>query len=155
MNNFNLQYEDKTNLHLHSCQEVSTGNFLQKKITENFWQVLLPLIDASWFIFMQTNSAHWVPHMTFYFSKAIEKMGPSVTVILKTKLRNSTVSNDTRLMAVFRFPIEAGTSLLAWMFRPALGPTQPLTQHASAVVSSGVKQPERDTDHLPPSNTKV
>lgn len=58
-------------------------------------------------------------------------------------------------MAVFRVPIEAGTFLLVWTSRTALGPTLLVTQHSTTVVSLGVKQPKRDTDQLRPSNTKV
>jgi hypothetical protein len=61
----------------------------------------------------------------------------------------------SQMMAVFRFPVRAETSLLAWTFRPALGPNQPLSKNILAIVSLGIKQTERDNDHFPPPNTKV
>jgi hypothetical protein len=41
------------------------------------------------------------------------------------------------------------------VFRPALWLTQPPYQRISGAVSLGVKRPERETDHSPPSSTEV
>jgi hypothetical protein len=38
--------------------------------------------------------------------------------------------------------------------RPALGPTHPPIQLTPAELSQGVKLPEREADHSPPSSTK-
>jgi hypothetical protein len=39
--------------------------------------------------------------------------------------------------------------------RPALGPTQPLTQWVPGSLSLGVKRPEREADHSSPSSAEV
>jgi hypothetical protein len=39
--------------------------------------------------------------------------------------------------------------------RPALGPTQPLTQWVRGAVSLRIKRPWRNADHSPPSSAKV
>jgi hypothetical protein len=39
--------------------------------------------------------------------------------------------------------------------RPALGPTQPPTQWVPGALSLGVKLPEREADHSPPSSAEV
>jgi hypothetical protein len=45
---------------------------------------------------------------------------------------------------------------VAFVSRPALGPTQPPVQLVPVVLSPGVKaRPGRDADHSPPSNGEV
>jgi hypothetical protein len=39
--------------------------------------------------------------------------------------------------------------------RPALGPTQPRIQWVPGALSLGVKRPEREADHSPPSSSEV
>jgi hypothetical protein len=39
--------------------------------------------------------------------------------------------------------------------RPVLGPTQPPIQWVPGALSPGVKQPEREADHSPPTNAEV
>jgi len=41
------------------------------------------------------------------------------------------------------------------MSRPALGPAQSPIQWVPGVLSLGVKRPERETDHSPPSSAEV
>ena len=74
---------------------------------------------------------------------------------IKNERYGTAQSPGNRLMAVFRVPIKAGAFILVWTSKTALGPTLPVTQHSTTVVSLGVKQPKRDTDQLRPSNTKV
>jgi hypothetical protein len=45
--------------------------------------------------------------------------------------------------------------LVSTLSRPALGPIQPLTQCISGVLSPGIKRPEREADHSPPSSAAV
>jgi hypothetical protein len=44
--------------------------------------------------------------------------------------------------------------LLDTTSRPALGPTQPPTQRIPGALSVGVKRPEREADHSPPSSAR-
>jgi hypothetical protein len=48
-----------------------------------------------------------------------------------------------------------GIFLFTTASRTALEPTQPPIQWVPATVSLGVKQPERDADHSPPSSSEV
>jgi hypothetical protein len=41
------------------------------------------------------------------------------------------------------------------VFRPALGLTQPPNQWVPAAFSQGVKRPDREADHSPPSSAEV
>jgi hypothetical protein len=45
--------------------------------------------------------------------------------------------------------------LLSVVPRPALGPIQSLMQWIPAAISLGVKQPDREADHSPPSSVDV
>jgi hypothetical protein len=45
--------------------------------------------------------------------------------------------------------------LFTTTYRMALGPTQPPIQWVPRAFSLGVKQPERETDHSPPSSATV
>jgi hypothetical protein len=44
--------------------------------------------------------------------------------------------------------------LFSMLSRPALGCTQPPIQWVRGAVSPGVKRPERETDHLPPTSAE-
>jgi hypothetical protein len=54
-----------------------------------------------------------------------------------------------------RIPAEAGNFLFTTASKPALRPTQPPIQWVPWAFSLGVKRPERETDHSPPSIAKV
>jgi hypothetical protein len=45
--------------------------------------------------------------------------------------------------------------LFTTVSRTALGPTQPPIQWVPGALSLGIKQPERQADHLPPSTAEV
>jgi len=45
--------------------------------------------------------------------------------------------------------------LFTTKFRPNLGPTQPPFQWVSEALTSGVKLPGHEADHLPPSRAEV
>jgi hypothetical protein len=45
--------------------------------------------------------------------------------------------------------------LFATVSRPALGPTQPPTKWVLGVLSLGIKRPEREANHSPPSSAEV
>jgi hypothetical protein len=60
---------------------------------------------------------------------------------------------DDRMIGV---PVPAGTGNFFFdVSRKALGPTQPLIQWVSGVLSLGVKRPGREADHSPPSTAEV
>jgi len=48
-----------------------------------------------------------------------------------------------------------GISLFTTASRPALGPTQPPIQWILETISPGVKRPESEGDHSPPSSAEV
>jgi hypothetical protein len=48
-----------------------------------------------------------------------------------------------------------GIFLFTTASRTALGPTQPPIQRVRGALSLGVKRPERESDHSPPSNAEV
>jgi hypothetical protein len=48
-----------------------------------------------------------------------------------------------------------GVFLFTTVSRPALGPTQPPIQWVPGALSLGVKRPEREADHSPPSSAEV
>jgi hypothetical protein len=48
-----------------------------------------------------------------------------------------------------------GIFLFTTVFRPALEPTQPPIQWLPEALSLGVKRPEREDDHSPPSSAEV
>jgi hypothetical protein len=48
-----------------------------------------------------------------------------------------------------------GIFLFTTAFRTALGPTQPPIQWVLGALSLGVKRPEREADHSPPSSAEV
>jgi hypothetical protein len=48
-----------------------------------------------------------------------------------------------------------GIFLFDTVSRPALGPTQSSIQWVPGELSLGVKRPEREADHSPPSNAEV
>jgi hypothetical protein len=50
---------------------------------------------------------------------------------------------------------ELGIFLFTTASRPALWPTQPPIQWEPGALSVGVKRPERETDHSPPSSVEV
>jgi hypothetical protein len=50
---------------------------------------------------------------------------------------------------------ELGIFLLTTVSRPALGPTQLPIQWVQGALPLGVKRPEREADHLPPSSAEV
>jgi hypothetical protein len=54
-----------------------------------------------------------------------------------------------------RFPEGLGIFLLTTAFRMALGPTQSPIQCEPGALSLGVKRPENETDHSPPSSAEV
>jgi hypothetical protein len=54
-----------------------------------------------------------------------------------------------------RFPAGAGNFLFTTASRTALGPTQPPNSWVPGVLSLGVKRPDREADHSPPSSTDV
>jgi hypothetical protein len=55
----------------------------------------------------------------------------------------------------FDFRRGLGIFLFPTASRTALGPTQPPVQLVPGVLSLGVKRPERESDHSPPSSTEV
>jgi hypothetical protein len=55
-----------------------------------------------------------------------------------------------------RFPVGAGNfSLHHRVPRMAMGPTQPPLQWVPGALSLGVKRPEHEAEHLPPSSAEV
>jgi hypothetical protein len=53
------------------------------------------------------------------------------------------------------FESRLGIFLFTTASSPALGPTQPLIQWVSGVLSLAVKRPGRESDHSPPSSAEV
>jgi hypothetical protein len=51
-----------------------------------------------------------------------------------------------------RFPVGARDFFSS---RPVLGPTQPPIQWVPGALFTGVKRPEREADHLPPSSVEI
>jgi hypothetical protein len=56
---------------------------------------------------------------------------------------------------VCSFRFQLGIFLFTSVFRPALGPTQPLIQWVTGALSLGVKRPGREADHSPPASAEV
>jgi hypothetical protein len=54
-----------------------------------------------------------------------------------------------------RFPAGLGIFLFTTASRTALGPTQPPIQWVPGALSLGVKRPEREDEHSPPSSAEV
>jgi hypothetical protein len=54
-----------------------------------------------------------------------------------------------------RFPGGLGNFLFTTVSRTALGPTQLPIQWVLGALSLGVKRPEREADHSPPSSAEV
>jgi hypothetical protein len=50
---------------------------------------------------------------------------------------------------------ELGIFLFTTVSRPTQGPTQPPIQWVPGILSLGVKRPEREADHSPPSSSDV
>jgi hypothetical protein len=61
---------------------------------------------------------------------------------------------DVRGVGV-RVPVEGKIFLLSTSSRPVLGPTQPPIQWILGALSSGVKQPGRETNHSLPTSAEV
>jgi hypothetical protein len=55
----------------------------------------------------------------------------------------------------FRLLAGLGIFLFTSASRTALGPTQPPIEWVPGALSLGVKRPEREADHLPPSSAEV
>jgi hypothetical protein len=54
-----------------------------------------------------------------------------------------------------RFPAKAGNFFFTIASRGALRPTQPPIQWVSGALSLGIKRPDREADHSPPSSAEV
>jgi hypothetical protein len=52
-------------------------------------------------------------------------------------------------------PLRGKVFIFSTASRPVLGPTQPPILWAQAALSPGVKWPDREADHSPPSNAEV
>jgi hypothetical protein len=60
------------------------------------------------------------------------------------------------VMQIFAIGFDSQRGLGIFLFTTAaLGPTQPPIQRVSGALSLGIKRPEREADHSPPSSAEV
>jgi len=72
-------------------------------------------------------------------------------ILTDVKISQS-VTNATCWTNGVRFSVTVRIFFFATASRPAFGPTQPPIQRVPEVLSPGVKRPESEADHSPPSS---